>query len=191
LIHSATAFQIYLGSLINTGQRASISPAVRRRDNILAEFPESTSSAQNPTSPASVLPSKGTSEAALATGETPRPSSQDIAQGVLAGQADLVTSPSPTSSPDLTKFTAAFEANGSTSPIQVSIVERMFSRLLNILHTLIFFFTGKGAWVPRIIRFVSLVLVSSFCTVNLQTHSLVPDSFFVFISLPCHFVRFL
>lgn len=147
LIQSVVAFQIYLSSLFNTGQKASINPAVRRRESILAGFPDSTRNAQSTSSGVSALASDGSFGTTLASGATglpPQPSSQDIAQVVLSGQSDLAVSPPATSSPDLTKFASAVEANGSASPIQVSIIER------------------KGAWVPRMIRFVSLVLVSSF-----------------------------
>lgn len=139
MIHSAAAFQIYLGALVNTGQKALISPAVRRRDSILAEFPDSTPS----TSGTSTPQSQGSSGTTLASGGTasvlpPRPSSQDIAQVVLAGQADLVVPPSVTSSPDLTKLGAVLEASGSASPIQVSIIESKPPQLIVTSCTIIF-----------------------------------------------------
>lgn len=161
------AFQIYLSSLFNTGQKASINPAVRRRESILAGFPDSTRNAQSTSSGVSALASDGSFGTTLASGATglpPQPSSQDIAQVVLSGQSDLAVSPPATSSPDLTKFASAVEANGSASPIQVSIIERKLPQPYAISRTVMFVsISGKGAWVPRMIRFVSLVLVSSFC----------------------------
>ncbi|KAF9464699.1 ATP-dependent peptidase [Collybia nuda] len=138
LIHSATAFRIYLNCLVSTGQKASINSAVRRRDSIIAAHPGIQA--------APPVPPHNVSEGPALTGETPPPlltSSQEVAQAVLSGQMEPFTTPG-TSATDLSKLGAALEASGSNNPIQVSIIER------------------KGAWVPRIIRFVALVLVSSF-----------------------------
>jgi ATP-dependent metalloprotease len=181
LICSDAAFQVYLAALINTGQKASIGPAVRQRDSILAVSSDSIASSPNTSFGTS---SQDSSAAEPASGEAkpplpPRSSSQDIAQLVLSGQAEHAASQSATSSPNLTKFSTALEANDSASPIQVSIVERKLSQLFRIRRTQCFILAGKGAWVPKIIRFISLVLVSSFCTSNQPT-----DSFHLIPSFP-------
>lgn len=75
---------------------------------------------------ASIASTSDTSESPATTGETSSPpltSSQEIAQAVLAGQAESSTSTG-TSAVDLSKLGAALEASGSNNPIQVSIIER-------------------------------------------------------------------
>lgn len=141
MILSPAAFQIYLTALVNTGQKASISPAVRRRDSILAEISGSKFVAQTAVSGVSDLPSQepGPALASAGTNLPPRHSSQDIAQVVLSGQPDLLASSPATSSPDLSKLTAAYGANGNASPIQVSIIERKLLQPLDILHTVMVF----------------------------------------------------
>ncbi|RDB21001.1 Mitochondrial inner membrane i-AAA protease supercomplex subunit YME1 [Hypsizygus marmoreus] len=163
LLHSVDAFQVYLTALIHTGQKASINPAVRRRDSLLALSPLASPAGQVvngvssptsiPTTPVDTTQPESSLETVSAAervpqsedvASVPRSSSQDIAQAVLASQAERAASQAGSASGDITKLHTAFDAGGSTSPIQVSIVER------------------KGAWVPRLVRFVALVLVSSF-----------------------------
>ncbi|KAF5380979.1 hypothetical protein D9615_003952 [Tricholomella constricta] len=160
LLHSAPAFQIYLTALIHTGQKSSINPAVRRRDSLLQSSPvipptmqvlnseSSTISKSISPEASTVIPASPESSNAAVVGETaastPLTSSQQIAQAVLQGQGEPVGSQSGASNADMQKLQAAYESGGSAAPIQVSIVER------------------KGSWIPRIIRFVALVLVGSF-----------------------------
>ncbi|KIK08631.1 hypothetical protein K443DRAFT_672154 [Laccaria amethystina LaAM-08-1] len=73
--------------------------------------------------------------------ETPA-TSQEIAQAILSAPP-VNSAPSTESTPNLAKLAVGGEA-ASSNPIQVAIVER------------------KGAWIPRLVRFISLVLVSSF-----------------------------
>ncbi|KAG5641287.1 hypothetical protein DXG03_005578, partial [Asterophora parasitica] len=147
---------IYLTALIQTGQKSSINPAVRRRDSLLQASTVLPPTAQVLNSEASsAIPTSGTpnttpttAESSNATaGETAASSltsSEQIAQTVLQGQGEIVGSQSGSSNTDLQKLQAAYGSGSTGGPIQVSIVER------------------KGSWVPRIIRFVALVLVSSF-----------------------------
>ncbi|KAF9264692.1 ATP-dependent peptidase [Marasmius fiardii PR-910] len=143
LLQSAEAFQIYLTSLINTSQQASVSAAVRRRDSLLASVRKSESILEETNS------TPDTSEAEkLAKPEGQRQpaitQSQEIAQAVLAGKS---TPRAQTTSSNT--FANPFLLNASSEsseprPIPVVIVER------------------KNAWVPRLVRFLALLLVSSF-----------------------------
>ncbi|KAF8654142.1 hypothetical protein AX16_003672 [Volvariella volvacea WC 439] len=160
LLRSDEAFQVYLNCLLNTGQKNSISPAVRRRDSLLATH----TSAPLPTAPREEIPStqetsstvQDVSPPSTQTSPTPTPATQPpptappltqseaVAQAVLSGQAQAPPSLGG-SNPELAKLMSGAEANGTHSnPIQVSIIER------------------KGAWVPRLVRFISLTLVGSF-----------------------------
>ncbi|TFK76445.1 ATP-dependent peptidase [Pluteus cervinus] len=155
LLNSAPAFQLYLTSLVNAGQQASINPAVRRRDTLLAmHAPTATGTVDVPTtgevSATPLTPAPGIEPATPQTPLTPPlttstvPSSQDIAQAVLAGQTQASGATPGVSNPDFAKLTGGADGGNVVNPIQVSIVER------------------KGAWIPRLVRFISLVLVSSF-----------------------------
>ncbi|KAG5651599.1 hypothetical protein H0H81_008120 [Sphagnurus paluster] len=129
----------------------SINSAVRRRDSLLAsssvtpatvqvlDSDSSTVISGTPESPSS----SNTIPATESMNSPPLTSSQQIAQAVLQGQGETVASQSGGSQADIKKLQANYDGS-SGSPIQVSIVER------------------KGSWIPRTIRFLVLVLVSSF-----------------------------
>ncbi|KAK0197114.1 ATP-dependent peptidase [Armillaria mellea] len=153
LLRSEEAFQIYLTCLINTGQQNSVYSAARRRDSLLASSP-TVVSYQTPTpqeqTDASVATETGVSEphptSAAEPVTTPPPvtprSSQDIAKAVLSTHTTSSASASSLfSNVDPAKLASAFESIG---PVQVSIVER------------------KSAWIPRLARFIAVLLVSSF-----------------------------
>ncbi|KAJ3561306.1 hypothetical protein NP233_g10271 [Leucocoprinus birnbaumii] len=171
LLHSQEAFKIYLSSLVQTNQQSAINAAVRRRDSLLAAHPlvttgptlntattaEATADATTTTTtiPESAVssspvepapPTEPSMPASPASSKPPVSSSQEIAQSVLAGQPAASIASSAVNASQLAKLKSSFSGpEGSTeNPIQVSIVER------------------KGAWVPRLVRFIALVLVSSF-----------------------------
>ncbi|KAF8894613.1 ATP-dependent peptidase [Infundibulicybe gibba] len=140
VLQSTQAFQIYLSCLVNTGQRASVDPAVRRRDTLLAStgnlISTPTATSENGTGADTSSPVETPTTSINTNAGNPLPlTSQQIAQAVLSGI--------PT--PDLAKLTGGLESTTSNlgNPIQVSIVER------------------KGAWVPRIIRFVIFLVILS------------------------------
>jgi ATP-dependent metalloprotease len=122
LLHSADAFQLYLGCLVNLGQENVVNIAVEKRDTLMAAHPlpaasspevtpETTDSAPQTEPPASQQPK-----------ET---QSQILAQTVLARR----TAPPSTgtmSQADLSKFLASLSGE-SGSPIQVSIIERSYT----------------------------------------------------------------
>jgi hypothetical protein len=117
---------------------------------MLAAFSDSTASTPNPSPGTS---SQGSPAAESANGESkpplpPRPSSQDIAQVVLAGHAELAAAQS-ASSPNLTNFSTVLEAHGPASPIQVSIVERKLLQLFKIQSTTRFYFYRKRRMGPK------------------------------------------
>ncbi|KAG6866913.1 hypothetical protein C0991_003828 [Blastosporella zonata] len=136
LIHSAPAFQLYLTALLQTNQRASISPAVRRRDTLIASS-QPTPGQLTPEDPSDVAAPASTPVTSTATPQVPVSSSEQIAQAVLAGQP--ATSGTGMS---LGKLQAAYEAGGSNVPIQVSIVDRKGSWVPGIIRTVIGFFLG-------------------------------------------------
>ncbi|KAK0483622.1 ATP-dependent peptidase [Armillaria novae-zelandiae] len=153
LLRSEEAFQIYLTCLINTGQQNSVYSAARRRDSLLASSPAVVGQ-QAPTpqeqTDASVATETGVSEphptSVPEPVTTPPPitprSSQDIAKAVLSTHTTSSASASSLfSNVDPAKLASAFESIG---PVQVSIVER------------------KSAWIPRLARFIAVLLVSSF-----------------------------
>ncbi|KAK0240143.1 ATP-dependent peptidase [Armillaria nabsnona] len=153
LLRSEEAFQIYLTCLINTGQQNSVYSAARRRDSLLAS--SSAVVGHQALTPqeqadAGVAPEIGVSEphanSSPEPATTPSPiaprSSQDIAKAVLSTHAtSSASSSSLFSNVDPAKLASAFESIG---PVQVSIVER------------------KSAWIPRLARFIAVLLVSSF-----------------------------
>jgi ATP-dependent metalloprotease len=130
LLHSDKAFEYYLQALLKAKKEASINPAVRRRESLLAAHPitapsppplqevpsgDTTTPTQEPVSPA---PPQDVSR------------SQQIASSVLAGTS--VESPTPglgspgQLSPDMAKLFAALTAGqgGSGNPVHVVIKER-------------------------------------------------------------------
>ncbi|EKM82685.1 hypothetical protein AGABI1DRAFT_104584 [Agaricus bisporus var. burnettii JB137-S8] len=161
LLHSQEAFKMYLECLVQTDQQPAIGAAVKRRDALMAtQASVNASSTTNPDAQDASSPSASTSgDSSPATPQTEpvltgeaeaaKPTispSQEVAQSVLAAHATGVASSSSMSASPIARFKAATSAQeGSTDgPLQVSIVER------------------RGAWVPRLIRFIALVLVSSF-----------------------------
>ncbi|KAF9451026.1 ATP-dependent metallopeptidase Hfl [Macrolepiota fuliginosa MF-IS2] len=171
LLHSQEAFKIYLECLVQTNQQPAINAAVRRRDNLLAAHPlatvsnaatvnadatsATTAEATTPSAPTSAEPSStelaSTSEPTSPSGSPEAPKqeispSQEVAQFVLAAQPAMGIPPAAVNASQFARFKAVASASDSSNdnPIQVSIVER------------------KGAWVPRLVRFIALVLVSSF-----------------------------
>ena len=138
MIKSDVAFQHYLTALMKNGYEASINPAVRRRESILAASVPAATVATSDSAEATETPasSPDTSEQTTASATEPTPetspasdvstpsSSQKVAQAVLSGQAQAPPSLGG-SNPELAKLMSGAEANGTHSnPIQVSIIER-------------------------------------------------------------------
>ncbi|KAK0503259.1 ATP-dependent peptidase [Armillaria luteobubalina] len=153
LLRSEEAFQIYLTCLINTGQQNSVYSAARRRDSLLASSPavvghqaptpqeQTDASAATETGVSELYPTSVPEPVTTPPPITPR-SSQDIAKAVLSTHTTSSASASSLfSNVDPAKLASAFESIG---PVQVSIVER------------------KSAWIPRLARFIAVLLVSSF-----------------------------
>ncbi|KAF7976298.1 hypothetical protein HWV62_5812 [Athelia sp. TMB] len=135
VLHSDVAFQLYCTSLVNTGLEASITPAVRRRESLLASAPP-LSVPSNTTSAPSSTSNTATSELS----STPASRSQEIAQGVLSGNsgtAALAASAQPgvKTSTDMAQLVAALGsgAGNASNPIFVSVSDLLlvvFSVLL-------------------------------------------------------------
>ncbi|KAF6765201.1 ATP-dependent peptidase [Ephemerocybe angulata] len=143
LLLSPEAFKLYFTCLINTDQRASVFSAVRRRDSLIA--------AHHPVAPAtpSETPASATEGTETAPAEAPaavsKPlTSQAIAESVLAGPLVAPATPPPVGAAPEAIGLAGTVERSSGDPIQVTIVER------------------KGSWIPRLIRFLAIMAVSSF-----------------------------
>jgi len=130
LLHSDKAFEYYLQALLKANKEASINPAVRRRESLLASHPLVT-----PSSPAPLAEPESsgvTSASPQEVSPTPPQSvsrSQQIASSVIAG-ATVEPPSSPGSpgqlSPDMARLLAAINAGqgASGNPVHVIIKER-------------------------------------------------------------------
>ncbi|KAI0699712.1 ATP-dependent metallopeptidase Hfl [Cytidiella melzeri] len=155
LLRSDEAFNHYVTALVRSDQEASINPACRRRDSLLAATsataatatPQSTlANVETPTiSPVeSSAPSSAPANpvfAPLTSSASHVTASQAIANAVLTSRGSSTTSSSIEG-----QFAAALNAGRGVpgNPIVVELSEK------------------KGSWVPGIIRFVFLTLVSTF-----------------------------
>lgn len=154
LLRSDVAFQLYLTSLLKTGQEASVNLAVRRRDSLLAASADGTTTASEASQTDSPAPSSHSSTDAPSTSSpTPPPSrSQEIASDVLAGRAEplLATSrldgSSASQSTDMANLAAALGKGSGVSgnPIHVTISE------------------PKGSTIMRLVRFLVLTALGGF-----------------------------
>ncbi|KAI0273626.1 ATP-dependent metallopeptidase Hfl [Gloeopeniophorella convolvens] len=154
LLHSDKAFEYYLQALLRGGKEASINPAVRRRESLLAANPLSTPSPVSApeTSPTDTTPAPAQPEVP----PTPPPTvsrSQEIASSILSGAN--VESHAPAGAPgsagqplsaDMAKLLAALGAGqgGTANPVHVIIKER------------------KGAWIPSFARFLVFAGIATF-----------------------------
>lgn len=122
LLRFTPVFQIYLTALVQTNQHASIGPAVRRRDSLLASthVPNSVSSNPQDASP-TTIPSSSPSTA-VPSQDSPL-SSEQIAQAVMASR------PTP-----LAKLQTSYELGQSNTPIPVTIVEREYRSISVFQH---------------------------------------------------------
>ncbi|KAH9951246.1 ATP-dependent metallopeptidase Hfl [Amylocystis lapponica] len=158
LIRSDTAFQLYLTALINSGLSSSINAAVRRRDTLLALPVAAAPAAATPATSSETAPAPADASTPSPSSEAPSPSqsaqpataptsSQLLAQAVLSGRAATPTSDSSAVlNTDMAKLAAALKGGlgAPGTPIAVTISE------------------PKGAWVPRLVRFLVLTGLSGF-----------------------------
>jgi ATP-dependent metalloprotease len=114
---------MYLTSLQNNGQTASISTAVQKRDSLLAAQEIAVADGTDPAVTDSSGSTSGSTSRSSELGHTSswQPTSQDIARDVLATPS---VSPLPSSNPVLDSWKQALNGTtAQTAPIQVSIVE--------------------------------------------------------------------
>ncbi|KAI0727233.1 ATP-dependent metallopeptidase Hfl [Fomitopsis betulina] len=152
LIRSDIAFQLYLNALLKSGLASSVDAAVRRRDSILAATASSTSATTQSHAASSDAASQAppvdattvTQSSAQISQAAPSPS-QKLAQAVLAGQG-AASSTTASQNADMAKLQAALSGGmgGPGSPIVVSLAEQ------------------KGSWVPRLVRFLVLSIITAF-----------------------------
>ncbi|KAI0093664.1 P-loop containing nucleoside triphosphate hydrolase protein [Irpex rosettiformis] len=153
LLRSDEAFTHYLSALQHTGQVASFQPACRRRDSLLASVGTAATSTSTESSstvtdssdtPVDALASNPSSNAQPVTASSPPPAAQTASQAVANA---VLGSRLATPSPNLeNEIAAAINAGRGVpgNPIVVELSEK------------------KGSWVPGIIRFSVLTLVSVF-----------------------------
>ncbi|KAG2063818.1 ATP-dependent metallopeptidase Hfl [Suillus decipiens] len=153
LLRSDAAFQLYLTSLLKTGQEVSVNLAVRRRDSLLAAATGTTTATDASPTHSSANASHSLSDAPSTSSPTPPPSrSQEIASDVLAGRAEplLATSRpdggSASQSSDVANLAAALSKGSGVSgnPIHVTISE------------------PKGSTIMRLVRFLVLTAMGGF-----------------------------
>ncbi|KAH9981299.1 ATP-dependent peptidase [Lactifluus volemus] len=160
LLHSDKAFEHYLQALLKMKKEASINPAVRRRESLLAAHPLTTPSLAPTPAPTQQADPSQVPSAPEEPPVTPIPSpivsrSQQIASSVLAGTTvehvppsiEGLGSPGQPLSPDMVKLLAALGAGkqgGNENPVHVIIRER------------------KGAWIPSFARFLVFAGIATF-----------------------------
>lgn len=119
LLASDEAFQLYLFSLVNSGQQASVHAAANKRDTLLA----SVNASQTPDKHLPNVPRPQSESHVSQNGDTSQPqsASQQLAQATLAGQAH-----SDGSSPPPPPLSGSNPLSSGTldNPVQVTIVER-------------------------------------------------------------------
>ncbi|KAI9509379.1 ATP-dependent metallopeptidase Hfl [Russula earlei] len=128
LLHSDKAFEYYIQALLKAKKEASINPAVRRRESLLASHPLGTPSSPPPQAEPSEVPPASAEEAPSPAPPQAVSRSQQIASSVLTG-ATVEPLTSSTSgfgsqgllSPEMVKFLAALNAGqgGSGNPVHV------------------------------------------------------------------------
>jgi ATP-dependent metalloprotease len=133
LLHSDKAFEYYVQALLKANKEASINPAVRRRESLVAAHPLITPSSQEGPSEDSSTPVQEAQEAVSPTSSQTVSRSQQIASSVIAGgsvEPPSLSTPGLGSpgqlSPDMAKLLAALSAGqgGSGNPVHVIIKER-------------------------------------------------------------------
>lgn len=122
-MRSDVAFQLYLTSLVNSGLEASVNPAVRRRESLLATTAVTSppaSSDVSPETPSATQPQ--TNSVGL-----PPSRSQEIAQSVLSGSGATAPLPNPqNASPNTSTLASALSsgAGNQGNPIYVTVADR-------------------------------------------------------------------
>ncbi|KAG1853730.1 ATP-dependent metallopeptidase Hfl [Suillus subalutaceus] len=163
LLQSDAAFQLYLTSLLKTGQEVSVNLAVRRRDSLLAAAAGTTTATDASLTDSPANASNSPSDAPSTSSPTPPPSrSQEIASDVLAGRAEplLATSrldgASASQSTDTANLAAALSKGSGVSgnPIHVTISEPRGSTIMRLVRFLVL--TAMGGFFILVILSVLL-----------------------------------
>ncbi|TFY79058.1 hypothetical protein EWM64_g4956 [Hericium alpestre] len=152
LLKSDKAFEYYLNALIHNGAEASVNPAVRRRESLLAAHPVSSTPepAEQPSEAAPTTELSSSSDPAINPSEsaptTPPPSqSQQIASSVLAGRS---VQPPPPTQDSVQSALASIQSGGlgvSGSPFVVTMAAE-----------------PRGSWAWRIFKFLAILGAGTF-----------------------------
>ncbi|KAJ6496675.1 ATP-dependent peptidase [Mycena vitilis] len=139
LLHSSEAFRLYLTCLVNTGQSASVFPAVRRRDVLIAANPPVAPTSADPVTESSV-----DSGSPPPTSPSPSPSPV-LSESQIIGQSVLASTGQPGASDTFShRLSTALESRGTQlEPIPVVIQQ-------------------NRSWGTSLIRFVLSLAVGSF-----------------------------
>ncbi|KAJ6547561.1 ATP-dependent peptidase [Mycena capillaripes] len=138
LLHSSEAFRLYLTCLVNTGQSASVFPAVRRRDVLIAANPPVAPA------PADAVTDGVDSKSPAPTSPAPPPSTV-LSESQIIGQSVLASTGQPGASESFShRLSTALESRGGQlEPIPVVI-------------------QSNRSWGTSLIRFVLSLAVGSF-----------------------------
>ncbi|KAJ7721694.1 ATP-dependent peptidase [Mycena olivaceomarginata] len=132
LLHSSEAFRLYLTCLVNTGQSASVFPAVRRRDVLIAAHPLAVPS---PAAPADTATENDSNTSASPTS----PPSSVLSESQIIGQSVLASTGQPGASDSFShRLSTALESRGATNldPIPVVIQQSWGSSLIRFVLSL-------------------------------------------------------
>ncbi|KAF7338299.1 ATP-dependent peptidase [Mycena venus] len=142
LLHSSEAFRLYLTCLVNTGQSASVFPAVRRRDVLIAA---NTLVTPAPAAPADTANSSAASNSP-GTAAPVSPPSPGLSESQIIGQSVLASTGQPGASDSFShRLSTALDSRGGAhlDPIPVVIQQ-------------------NKSWGSSLIRFVLSLAVGSF-----------------------------
>ncbi|KAJ7905489.1 ATP-dependent peptidase [Mycena olivaceomarginata] len=139
LLHSSEAFRLYLTCLVNTGQSASVFPAVRRRDVLIAAHPLAVPS---PAAPADTATENDSNTSASPTS----PPSSVLSESQIIGQSVLASTGQPGASDSFShRLSTALESRGATNLDPIPVVIQ-----------------SNKSWGSSLIRFVLSLAVGSF-----------------------------
>ncbi|KAJ6630799.1 peptidase family M41-domain-containing protein [Mycena sp. CBHHK59/15] len=146
VLHSSEAFRLYLTCLVNTEQPASIFPAVRRREALIAAHPAAAPAPAppTPTEPATDV-SGAPSSSNTSTSSSPTPSAGPLSESQIIGQSVLASmgQPGATDSFSHRLSTALDSRSVKLDPIPV------------IIHQ-------NRSWWQGLVKFVLALAVGSF-----------------------------
>ncbi|KAJ7172477.1 ATP-dependent peptidase [Mycena filopes] len=122
VLHSSEAFRLYLTCLVNTGQSASVFPAVRRRDVLIAA--NTLAPAATPSTPTPTDAAKNPVDADASTSASPAPAPAPIlSESQIIGQSVLASTGQPGAADSFShRLSTALQSRGSGALDPIPIV---------------------------------------------------------------------